>query len=1092
MRKLTQVLLAGAAFALCAVFLTGCSAKAKMARHQQRGDNYYAAGEFSKAEIEYLIALRLDSSNVHTITRLGDIYYQQGRYGRAFPYIQRGCELSTNDVNLQMKLASIYLIATKTKEAREIAEFVLDRSPTNADAPDILAESVTVRTEIEPVHKRLEKLSKQIGETAPLELAFGVLNYASGDLKAAETALQRSITLDPKFSSAYYTLGNLYLTQNKVKEADAAFKTAAELAPVRSPKRLSYANFKIRTGDLAEGKRLMAQINKEAPDYVPAWIRQAEIALAEKRFSDCESLLTQAMARDVDNYDALFLHGRLLLLQGQADKAVTEMSRMAAIFDRSAEVQYQLALAHLAVNDQAKATADLGKALFLNPKYPEAIVLQAGLNITKGDTTAAISALSQLIRQQPQMGEAYMMLGNAYMIQKNLDQALEVYAKASEMFPQNAQIPFVAGMVLVQKKNTVAARKLFERTLELAPQFVRALEEIVNLDIAENKFSEALDRLNKESDEKMGANRQLLLARVYIARARSVARKEAKSPDLKLNTPATQADVNLAEAALLKAVDLAPTVDGPYLLLAQLYVAAGKEQSALDRLNAYVSKTNNASAYMQIGVIHDELKDYPKARDAYEKAIAANPNFSPALNNLSYLYAERLNSADKALPLAEKARQLAPRDPSSEDTLGWIVFKRGDYARARALLEESASKMPNQPEIQYHLGMARYMLGDEEPARLALQQAAGSTEEFPGKEEAARRLAILAIDAKTADAKTQADLEKRLQDEPNDPIVAERLGEIYEKGGALEKAAKTYEQSLKQVPQNAPLMSRLTHIYIELNKNDKALELAKEAHKVAPGDAMISGMLGHLVFQTGDYNWAATLLQEAAAKLPNDPEIRYDVAWSQYSLGRVDEAEKTMQSAVPALNGSRLSGAKQFLTLVTAAKTPAQATTVPVTQILSTNADYVPAVMLAAIQAEQQSKFDDAGKLYSKALAVYPAFAPAARNLAVLSSRHPQADDQKAYDLALKSRALYSDDTELTRALGVLAYRRADYARAAQLLQDSSQTLNSDGELFYFLGKAHYQLKHMPQSKVALQRALALNIEAKSADDARKVLQELK
>jgi tetratricopeptide (TPR) repeat protein len=146
MRKLTQILLACATLALCAVFLTGCSAKAKMARHQQRGDNYYAAGDFSKAEIEYLIALRLDSSNTHVLTRLGDIYYQQGRYQRAFPYVQRGCELSTNDIGLRVKLASIYLMAAKTKEAREVAEFILDRSPTNAEAPDLLAETVTVRT----------------------------------------------------------------------------------------------------------------------------------------------------------------------------------------------------------------------------------------------------------------------------------------------------------------------------------------------------------------------------------------------------------------------------------------------------------------------------------------------------------------------------------------------------------------------------------------------------------------------------------------------------------------------------------------------------------------------------------------------------------------------------------------------------------------------------------------------------------------------------------------------------------------------------------------------------------------------------------
>jgi tetratricopeptide (TPR) repeat protein len=534
---------------------------------------------------------------------------------------------------------------------------------------------------------------------------------------------------------------------------------------------------------------------------------------------------------------------------------------------------------------------------------------------------------------------------------------------------------------------------------------------------------------------------------------------------------------------------LAPSLDRSYLLLAQLYVSAGKEQAALDRLNGLVSKTNSAVVYMEIGEIQDMLKDYPKARDAYEKVIAIQPDFVPALNNLSYLYSERLNELDKGYQLAERARQLS-HDPSAADTLGWILFKKGDYTRARGLIEESASKMASQPEVQYHLGMVRYMLGDEEAARASLQQAADSTQDFPGKDQAVRHLAILAVDPRTADAKTQADLEKRLQEEPNDPVAANRLGAIYERTGALDKAAKTYEQSLKENPQNAQIMARLGRIYMNLNQFDKALDVAKDAHKLAPDDAVISCLLGRLVFQSGDYSWAASLLQEAAPKVPSQPEVQYDLAWSYYSIGRVNDAERTMQAAAPALTGSIRADAKQFLAMVAAARTPTPAAQAQATQILGTNSDYVPAIMASATQAEQSGKADDAIKLYEKALAHYPAFSPAARNVTILYAEHPGGDDQKAYDLGVKARGVYPDDMKLERAVGVLAYRRGEYSRAVQLLQDSSQALNDDGELFYYLGMAQYQLKHAPQSKAALQRALALN--TKSADDARKVLAELK
>lgn len=1097
MYKTTRTLLTLVAVTLLAMAATGCSGKMRMARHQRLADKYYAAGNLQKAEVEYLISLQWDAANAHNISRLADIYYQQGRFRRAYSYALKASELS-DAVDLHVKLGTIYLMAHKTKEAREQAELALKQSPTNADAPTILVESVSSRPELDQAQKRLQELSKQIGDTAPLEVAFALANYGAGDVKAATASVQKALSIDPTNSAAYYTLGNLNLAEHKMEEADAAFKKAAELAPLRSPRRLSYANFKIQTGDLAEGKRILAEIVDKVPDYLPATLRQAEIALAEKRYSDCELLLNQALARDVDNYEALLLRSRLYLVQGKNDKAVAELERMSAIYEHSGDVLYYLALAHVAANDTTKATADLNKALFLQPKNPEATVLLAQLNIQKGDTASAITSLNELIRQKPGIAEAYMLLANAYVLQRNLDQALATYTQMSQYFPKSPQVPIMAGMILAQQKRTADARKAFEKALELSPHSSVAHEQLVDLDLAAHNYDAALARVNKEleAEPKPGPGPQLLLAKIHVTRANDlteVAKKTNPAVHKIGDVAAAQDDIKQAETALLKAIQLDPSLTTSYLLLAKLYVSAGREHEALDRLNGLLSKTNNLAAYMQLGAIQESLTNYPAARDAYEKALAINPDFGPVINNLSYLYSERLGNLDKGYELAEKARQLAPRDPFTADTLGWVLYRRGEYQRALGLLLESASKMPGQPEIQLHLGLVQYMLGDESGARSALEQATNSTEEFSSKEEAGRHLAILAIDPKTADAKVRADLEKKLQDDPSDPVAANRLAAIYEREGSLDKAAKTYEQTLKVNPQNAMLMARLARIYLALKNSDRALDLAKQAHKLVPDDAAISCLLGRLVFQTGDYNWAASLLQEASPKLSNQPEVKYDLAWSYYSIGRVGDAESTVKAAAPALtNSPRQADANQFLAMLAAAKSPTPAAATQAGQILGTNGDYVPALMVAGAQAEKQGKQDDARGFYEKALAKYPAFLPAARNLSILYAQRP-GDEQKAYDLGMKARPAYPGDAQLARALGIVSYRRGDYSGASQLLQEGSQgSSNKDGELLYYLGKAHYQLKQKSQSKTELQAALSLNLEAKLADDARKTLAELK
>ena len=68
---------------------------------------------------------------------------------------------------------------------------------------------------------------------------------------------------------------------------------------------------------------------------------------------------------------------------------------------------------------------------------------------------------------------------------------------------------------------------------------------------------------------------------------------------------------------------------------------------------------------MTLALIKEKQKDYAGAAEAYEKVLAFKGNSMPALNNLSYLYSERLNQSAKALELARKARALAPASESA-------------------------------------------------------------------------------------------------------------------------------------------------------------------------------------------------------------------------------------------------------------------------------------------------------------------------------------------------------------------------------------------------------------------------------------------
>jgi tetratricopeptide (TPR) repeat protein len=245
----------------------------------------------------------------------------------------------------------------------------------------------------------------------------------------------------------------------------------------------------------------------------------------------------------------------------------------------------------------------------------------------------------------------------------------------------------------------------------------------VAIALAEKKPEVALERVKQQiSRAPKSARLQNLLGGIYVARG------EAK----------------LAEAAFLRALELEPTLVGAYLSLAQLYAASGKYDEALAKLDeALKADPKNLIVHMRIGMLNERKGDFLKAQQAYERALALDPRFAPAANNLAYLYSERGGDKEKALQLAQIAKEVAPNDPYISDTLGWILYKRGVYQRALSLLRESATRLPENPAVQYHLGMAYTKVGDKDAAARTLTLAVNSPTNFPGKDEAKKVLAEL-------------------------------------------------------------------------------------------------------------------------------------------------------------------------------------------------------------------------------------------------------------------------------------------------------------------------------------------------------------
>jgi tetratricopeptide (TPR) repeat protein len=735
-------------------------------------------------------------------------------------------------------------------------------------------------------------------------------------------------------------------------------------------------------------------------------------------------------------------------------------------------IKYSLARTYLQSGNSKQAMTELDEAVRLSPGFVEAVLLHAELHLKNGDAQSVVQELQTLNKMMPALIPGNILLAQAYQMLGRLDEAVAVIEGEVKRSPQDGSYQAMLGLVLRQQNKLNESRKAFEKALDLAPGNSAIIEQLVDLDIMNKAYADADHRVQQFKQKQP---------------------ESAAAYYLDGKVAAAEGKYDQAQAALFKAIELDPNESRAYDLLIPVYARSDKLPDALNRLTGILAKRpDDVRALLLSGLIYDRLKDTDKAREAYEKVLKLAPNTVPALNNLAYIYAEKLNDLKRASELAQKARALAPSDTSVLDTLGWIDYRQGNYQQAANLLGQSAANYPDGAEIQYHLGMANYMMGRTDVARAALQNAVAATDDFPGKDEARRRLVML--DDQRSQTIPVATLEASLKEQPNDPLTLLRLGEAYERGGSMAKAAEVFERALAANPKFAAVAMKLAQLYAGPLKNpEKALQFAKKARELMPTDPNATATVGAIALRLKNDGWAYGLLQESARALPKDASVLHDLAWAAYDLGKDTEAKESMQRALEIEpNGEIGNDARTFLSMakLTENGNALRAGEAEVEKALTTDPTYLPALMAQARIQASKGNAKDATGTYSQILQLAPDFPPAQRELAGLLVADPQRG-QAAYDLASKARKNLPDDTKVALVLARASYERKDYSRAIQLFEEILGKQTLDSMSLYYLGMSRKEARQTEGARQALEEALKAGLNEPLAGNAKRALAAL-
>ncbi|HYK22932.1 MAG TPA: tetratricopeptide repeat protein [Pyrinomonadaceae bacterium] len=108
-------------------------------------------------------------------------------------------------------------------------------------------------------------------------------------------------------------------------------------------------------------------------------------------------------------------------------------------------------------------------------------------------------------------------------------------------------------------------------------------------------------------------------------------------------------------------------------------------------------------------------QDADLALKEFQRELEISPNHFPAMVQMAFEYLKRAQYND-ALPLAEKAVQLAPKLYAARNVLGRVLLELGQVDRSIQELEEGVKLAPSSPEMHFALARAYTRAGRKQDA----------------------------------------------------------------------------------------------------------------------------------------------------------------------------------------------------------------------------------------------------------------------------------------------------------------------------------------------------------------------------------------
>lgn len=519
------------------------------------------------------------------------------------------------------------------------------------------------------------------------QLFFSALREKTVEnLKHASELFERVIQADPQNDASLYELANLKKIQNDYAGAQPLLERAVAIKPDNEWYWVALADSYEKSNNFGKLENVFNQlihINPDKPDY---YFDKANTYLQLKRYDDALKVYDQLEQITGMTDDLLGNREKIYLKQGKIDQAAGDIEK--AIAANPGQMRYYLLL------------SEIYNSNGLGDKALKVLLQAEKLDAANGMVHLA---LADIYRDKKNNDACFDELKLAFAIPDvNIDQKIRIITGYYPKFPDpNAKASALElsriltithtsdskafamyGDMLLQSDKLKEGKAAYKKSIELDGQVYAVHEQLVRIELSQNDLEGAVK--DGENALSLFPNQAWMNYLVGVAWAQ-------------------KKDFNKALGYVKNATSLE---------------IQDKELLSL--------------SFSLLGDCYHDLKNNKSSDDAYDKALAVNPDNAYTLNNYAYYLSLRNEALDKAAQMSARSNQLQPNTASFEDTYAWILFMQKKYPEAKLWMEKALAHDKDNSAVKYeHYGDILFYLGNTDAAVQNWKKAKGYGEQSP-------------------------------------------------------------------------------------------------------------------------------------------------------------------------------------------------------------------------------------------------------------------------------------------------------------------------------------------------------------------------